>query len=446
MDGMRHVLTSMCHAMHAAVGGPGSRPSGRPCSEGASRLSEDEVDGGGEDYEERDSMPTSKLAGVARARKASIAYDAAQATLRARRGTAHGTPTTATERTSTTCTAAACTATTSPTSPAAAAGPPKKKRGVRFAPSTAGGGAKEPSAGATSSPPPARDASPTSPTSARTLSRRRHTLGIAAAATQRFAHEALAQIETTEEQLAAMRRCLTDSARRHAMATRRLQRARRATARETAGEAAGDAHVAGAGNDAGVAAACNGLAQSNHRETRMLSDENFSIADVLQALTEEVDHVRVMLTRLEERLNHATLFAPRRPASSGLRRTTVVNIVAASADGAERASDGPVAGSGVASIRQTFRGLSRATRGAIAANRLAVGGSARRTSSTSTPQHGVTRGRFTTLQAVDDRPSSSADSDESEADSGDSSDVDVGVGVRSSGGGARGGGVRRGRA
>ena len=124
-----------------------------------------------------------------------------------------------------------------------------------------------------------------------------------------------------------------------------------------------------------------------------------------------------MLTRLEERLNHATLFAPRRPASGGLCHTTVVNIVApSSTDGAERRSDAPMAGSGVASIRQTFRGLSRATRGAIAANRLIAGGAARRTAAAS-PQDGVARGRFTTLNAADDAVSWSADSDESVADS-----------------------------
>ena len=52
------------------------------------------------------------------------------------------------------------------------------------------------------------------------------------------------------------------------------------------------AQVGGAGNGGCGATAGSGYgsssshAHSHHRETRLLSDENFSIADVLQALTE----------------------------------------------------------------------------------------------------------------------------------------------------------------
>ena len=119
------------------------------------------------------------------------------------------------------------------------------------------------------------------------MSRRRHTTNMAAMATQRFAAEALLQIQHTEGLLGQMRQSLYASAKKHASATAQ---------------------------------------SSTNRATKFISTENESISDVLLRLTNEIDHVRSSLTRLEERLNHATLFAPRR----GVRMTKATSKVSPS--------------------------------------------------------------------------------------------------------------------
>ena len=149
------------------------------------------------------------------------------------------------------------------------------KRGVRFASlRNSGTKAKKAAGEAASAPPP------------KAMSRRRHTTSLAAMATQRFAAEALLQFYHTETMLGDMRRLLYASTRRHATAT-------------------ADTNSA--------------------RATRVMSNENESIGDVLQRLIEDIDRVRSALTRLEERLQHTILFAPRR----GVRRTTVVGVAPA---------------------------------------------------------------------------------------------------------------------